>query len=113
MDTPGIDAIGGSGEPMFGCLSGAERLVLCRAYAPRYPSFSKAEVNCFLHPLLLPFEVPSQARLHERKQQKKGDDTIAANPDNADPMSASNADEMDGEMDEEMRENWKKCAMRR
>ena len=34
------------------------RLVLCQAYAPRYPSFSKAEINCFLHPLLLPFEVP-------------------------------------------------------
>ena len=47
------------------------------------------------------------------RPQKKGDDTIAANQDNADPMSASNADEMDGEMDEEMRENWKKCAMRR
>ena len=40
--------------------SRSERLVLCRAYAPRYPSFSKAEINCFLHPLLLPFESKSQ-----------------------------------------------------
>ena len=48
------------GEPMFEYLSMSERLVLCLANAPRYPSFSKAEVNCFLHPLLLPFEVPSQ-----------------------------------------------------
>ena len=55
-----VHDVGGSGEPMSEYMSGAERLVLFRDYAPRYPSFSKPKVNWLLHPLLLPFEVPSQ-----------------------------------------------------
>ena len=56
------------------------QIVYGRSNAPRGSFRSKCQVKTLLH---------------ERKQQKKGDDTIAANPDNANPMSASNADEMD------------------